>query len=93
MPGGVGVNAERTRPVLGVQRTGAELQHGLLGRVQVRHDEVEVELLRAVGPGPLRGYVLGGGLERQGLPAGQFQVDPLVLSVVLDLDGAADTSA
>ena len=63
--------------------------HALLRRVQVRHRQVQVELL-AVAPGarPARRAVPLGPLEGQRLPAGHLQVHPA--AVLFALDRAAE---
>jgi hypothetical protein len=86
VPRRVRVHTEGAGAVLGVQRLCPERQHLLLGRVQVLDGQVQMELLRGVGGGPLRGYETGGGLEGQRRSAGGPEVYPVPLA----LDAAAE---
>src|SRR5690606_30444400 len=86
VPRRVRVNPEGPRAVLGVQRTGTQRQHLLLGGVQVLDLQVEVELLRVVGRGPPRRHVARGALEGEERAAGHLDLHPVALAV----GGAAD---
>ena len=65
MPGGVGVDAPAPPVRSIVQDRCAQCQHLLLGTVQIRDAEVQVELLGPGRVGPLRWLVVHDALEGQ----------------------------